>query len=203
MNTVLWAVGGVLLLVVVAIGWVAGMVTRNRGRRRALMFADTMLGNADAIKASVAAGYPLTECLAVLDAFYKVHSPSTMLDVPTLVNMLRKRREADGGVATGINTVSSTVYSRMRHLLSPRGDRSSAASSCSTLPMCCSRSVSLFSPPPHLFVSSLYRFGSLLPKQPPLHRLPFAPTVFHEAVSMTYLPLQMQRYVPLAQLYLQ
>jgi len=124
MNTVLWAVGGVLLLVVLAIGWVAGMVTRNRGRRRALMFADTMLGNADSIKASVAAGYPLTECLAVLDAFYKVHSPSTMLDVPTLVNMLRKRREADGGVATGINTVSSAVYSRMRHLLSPRGDRS-------------------------------------------------------------------------------
>ena len=58
-------VGGALLLVVLSIGWIAGMVTRNRGRRRALMFADTMLTNADAIKANYGE-YRATQKLNVL-----------------------------------------------------------------------------------------------------------------------------------------
>jgi hypothetical protein len=112
----LWTTVGVVLLAVLAVSWYAHLVARNKRRRRSLQFALSLMDNADSIKEGLAAGCNFAECLAVLEAFYKAHPPSEMLDSRTLVSMIRKRRE-DGGVAAGTNSVPSSVYTRLRHLV--------------------------------------------------------------------------------------
>ena len=67
----LWAVAGVVALMLLALGWYAATVARNRARRRALDFAEVMLSNAEAIREARVSGYQLNECLAVVDAYYK------------------------------------------------------------------------------------------------------------------------------------
>ena len=84
MEAWVFALAGALALLALSGLWFAALVHRNRGRRRALQFANAMLTNADAIKDSVAAGYPLTECLAVLDAFYKVSAQLRASDASTV-----------------------------------------------------------------------------------------------------------------------
>ena len=112
----LWTTVGVVLLAVLAVSWYAHLVARNKRRGRSLQFAHSLMDNSDAIKEGLAAGCNFAECLAVLESFYKAHPPSDMLDSHTLVSMIRKRRE-DDGVAVGTNSVPSSVYTRLRHLV--------------------------------------------------------------------------------------
>ena len=113
----LLAVAGVVILATLATACFAITLRRNHKRRQSLQFAHAMLTNAETIKEAIAAGYNFIECLAVVEAFYQAHPPSAVIDVPTLVTMVRKRRQLDGGVAAGINSVSSSVYTRLRHLV--------------------------------------------------------------------------------------
>ena len=112
----LWTTVGVILLAALAVSWYTHLLIRNKWRKCSLQFAQSLLDNADTIKEGLAAGYNFAECLVVLEAFYKARTPSDMLDSQSLASMIHKRRE-DSGVAAGTDSVPSSVYTRLRHLV--------------------------------------------------------------------------------------
>jgi len=112
----LWTTVGVILLAALAVSWYTHLLIRNKWRKRSLQFAQSLLDNADTIKEGLAAGYNFAECLVVLEAFYKARTPSDMLDSQSLASMIHKQRE-DSGVAAGTDSVPSSVYTRLRHLV--------------------------------------------------------------------------------------
>ena len=113
----LWTTVGVILLAALAVSWYTHLLIRKKWRKRSLQFAQSLLDNADTIKEGLAAGYNFAECLVVLEAFYKARTPSDMLDSQSLAGMIHKRREDSARRGGGTDSVPSSVYTRLRHLV--------------------------------------------------------------------------------------